>query len=187
MRVFNLHPVDVTGHYLRDNYVNPNIPGLAAARQARVVSAFLPPAHHRATPTSTAASRRLPTARQFTSTDQIGCLVKANSCTIGFAGREAVDKVLPGANFALRMEGIIPSTQNIQNLVIAGATPVYPISRKLWLNSITGFASATTDENSLFTFESNPANDRPDHPEPQLRSGAVDGDPPPRLPVGSLS
>ena len=54
------------------------------------------------------------------------------------------------------MEGIVPSTQNIQNLVIAGATPVYPISRKLWLNSITGFASATTDENSLVTFESNP-------------------------------
>lgn len=156
MRVYNIHPVDVTGHYLRDNYLNTNIPGLAAARQARVVSAY----YRLHTTRNTNVNGSVPkvaNCRTFTSTDQIGCLVKANTCTIGYAGREAADKVLPGANFALRMEGIVPSTQNIQNLVIAGATPVYPISRKLWLNSLTGFSTGTADETSLFNFESNAA------------------------------
>ncbi len=155
VRAYNLHPVDVTGHYLRDNYVNSSIT-LSTVRQARVVSAF----YRLHTTNNTTQHGSVPTVancRLFDSTVQIGCLVKANSCTIGFAGREAVDSATL-QNFAFRIEGIPPTTQNIQNLVIAGATPVYPISRKLWMNSITGFAAATADENSLVTFESNPAN-----------------------------
>jgi hypothetical protein len=154
MRVYNVHPVDVTGHYLRDNYLNSSIPGLAAARQARVVSAY----YRLHTTRNTNVNGSVPkvaSCRQFTSTDQIGCLVKANTCTMGFAGRESVDATLPGANFAIRMEGIAPSTQNIQNLVAGGT--FYPISRKLWLNSLRGFSTASAAEVALFNFESNPA------------------------------
>lgn len=155
VRAYNLHPVDQTGHYLRDNYVNPNIT-LSATRQARVVSAYYR-LHTTRNTTVHGSVPKVASCQTFTSTDQIGCLVKANTCTIGFAGREAADKVLPASNFAIRMEGIIPATQNIQNLVIAGATPVYPISRKLWLNALNGFSTATTAEQSLFTFESAPS------------------------------
>jgi len=156
MRALNIHPVDVAGHYVKDNYVNPNIT-LSAARQARVVSGYYR-LHTTRNTTRNGSVPKIASCQQFTSTDQIGCLVKANTCTIGFAGREAADKTLPGANFALRMEGIVPSTQNIQNLVIAGATPIYPISRKLWLNALNGFSTATAAETSLFNFESVPGN-----------------------------
>ncbi len=152
MRALNIHPVDVAGHYVKDNYVNSSIT-LSAARQARVVSAY----YRLHTTRNTNRNGSVPKVAQcqtFTSTDQIGCLVKANTCTIGYAGREAADKTAPLLNFALRMEGIIPSTQNIKNLVIAGSTPVYPISRKLWLNSLNGFSTGTAAEQSLFSFES---------------------------------
>lgn len=165
LRVFNLHPVDVNGHYVLDNYVNGSIPttnntvGIVAGKQNRVVTAY-----YRLHVTSTDnTGGSVPTGgpcQTFDSTLQIGCLVKANSCNIGFAGRTAVDDFpAPAQNFALLQDGIVGSTLNIQNLA-TGGTPVYPLSRKLFLNSIVGFASplVTAPESALFSFESVPAN-----------------------------
>lgn len=161
-RVFNLHPIDVNGHYVRDNYLNPAIPttSLSAARQARVVSAY----YRLHTTTTTNLHNSVPTGgpcRLFSSTAQIGCLVKANTCSIGFAGREAADDLsIPGTvaqNLAFMIEGVRPTTANIQNLV-TGAGTVYPISRALWLNSIGGFSGASAAEQALYAFESVPAN-----------------------------
>ena len=141
---------------------------LSTARQARIVSAYYRihmtrnttlngsvPTFGNPAPTDPLGT---PLCEKFTSTDQIGCLVKANSCDIGYAGREAVDDVIGLGlanvqNFGLMIEGIRGSTQNIQNLALPPATPVYPIACKLWLNSINGFTSLTADETTLFNFE----------------------------------
>jgi hypothetical protein len=74
-------------------------------------------------------------ATQDDATDQIGCLVQKNLCSMGFAGGGAVTNN-PGTVAAL-VNGIAPSTANVQALVTGGTT--YPIARKLYLNSIRGF------------------------------------------------
>jgi hypothetical protein len=141
-RVFNLHPVDVNGHYLRDSYVNGFLPtALSPVRQGRVVTAF----YRLHTNRTTNLGGGLPTGgpcTNLTSTTQIGCLVKANPCSIGFAGREAADRTavtFPPANMAFMLDGIQPSNPNIQSLLIGGA-PLYPMARPLWITAIGGFA-----------------------------------------------
>jgi hypothetical protein len=162
-RALNLHPIDSAGHYVRDNYLNPNIPAtsLSAARQARVVSAYFR-LHTTRTTTLNGSVPTLAagTACQLLSDDpQIGCLVKANTCTIGYGGRVAADDitVTTANNFSLQLEGIPPSQVNVQNLVTLG-TPVYPMARKLWLSSIVGFSSPllTPGELALYQYESVP-------------------------------
>jgi len=167
-RVFNIHPVDAAGHYVVDNYINPNIPvaagGINAVRQARIVSGYFR-LHTTATTNKNGSVPTLAAGAScntaFSSTEQIGCLVKANSCTVGFAGREAADDITlgPARNFAARIQGITASTANIQNLA-TGGTPVYPIARKLWFNSLVGFGSplVTAPELALFNFENVPGN-----------------------------
>jgi ABC-type phosphate transport system substrate-binding protein len=142
-RVYNLLVVDSTGHYVRDNYINPNLPTLSAAKQNRVVSAFF--RLHISQVTNLGSTAPGINCKKFTATDQIGCLVAANPCSIGFAGREAVDNAL---NIAAQINGIQVTATNIQNLVTAGA-PVYPLARRLWVNSLAGFSTVTGDQLSL--------------------------------------
>ena len=75
-------------------------------------------------------------------TDQIGCLVQASPCSIGFAGRGTLDT---NANTgAIKVFGQSPETACIQNNF------TYPLSRKLYLSSVPGFANVTTvDEVAL--------------------------------------
>lgn len=159
-RGFNLHPLQTNGQYKRDNYINPNIPvtSIPAARQNRVVTAFYR-LHFNGGTNVGGSNPTLPAGtgcRTLSATNQIGCLVKASTCSIGFAGREAVDPLAVGDNFAFRVQDIQPSTVNIQNLV-TGGSPVYPIARRLWVNSVIGFASVTGDELTLLNFMRNPA------------------------------
>jgi hypothetical protein len=72
------------------------------------------------------------TCQHASSTGQIGCLVAASPCSIGFAGREAAAQ--PGA-VALRVRGVAPTTADIQALITSPAT-AYPIARKLYYNSV---------------------------------------------------
>lgn len=152
-RAYNLHPVQANGQYKRDNYTNPNLPTLNAGRQNRVVSAFYRLHFLRGTniggsvPTLAAAE---PYCRKMSATNQIGCLVKASSCSIGFAGREAVDELAVGDNFAFRINAIAPSRTNIENLVTtATRTDDYPISRGLWVNAIKDFSTVGGIEGTL--------------------------------------
>jgi ABC-type phosphate transport system substrate-binding protein len=69
-------------------------------------------------------------------TDQIGCLALASPCSIGYAGRGGVT-TNPGTVAAL-VNGVAPTDTNIRALVL-GTTPVYPIARKLYLNTLQGF------------------------------------------------
>ncbi|MGA2447650.1 MAG: hypothetical protein ABTD50_03120 [Polyangiaceae bacterium] len=67
-------------------------------------------------------------------TDQIGCLVTANPCSFGYAGRGAVNNSL---TTSIRVLGVPSTTECIQEFQ-------YPYTRKLYLNSVFGFAGATT-------------------------------------------
>lgn len=141
-RVYNLLVVDSSGHYVRDNYINPSLT-LSATRQNRVVSAFF--RLHATQVTNLGGFAPGINCKKFTSTEQIGCLVAASPCSIGFAGRESVDNAL---NIATQVAGIQPTVTNIQNLVTLG-TPIYPLARRLWVNSLNGFPNVTGDQQTF--------------------------------------
>ena len=69
--------------------------------------------------------------QEMTATRQIGCLTAANTCSIGFAGREATELT---ATIGLRLKGKPPNVPEIQDLVLNPAN-AYPFSRKLYFNS----------------------------------------------------
>jgi len=79
-------------------------------------------------------------------TRQLGCLVQASPCSFAFAGGQAVEDnpdLSPGngladATVGLHVNGVLPNTTNIQNLV-TGGLPVYPFARKLYVNTLRGF------------------------------------------------
>ncbi|MBC7988549.1 MAG: hypothetical protein H7Y19_03055 [Luteimonas sp.] len=168
-RVFNLRVMwgtnlPTSGTVARDNYFNtslgpnPNCPaGLSAARQARVVNALYRLHTNRATNLNgSAPTRGTPlfdgdVCRTFSSTLQIGCLVKANACSIGFAGLTALTHLpsnIPVDNMAFRIEDIAPSIPNVQNLILSppGLGTTYRMSHTLWVNSLKeiGVAGAVT-------------------------------------------
>jgi ABC-type phosphate transport system substrate-binding protein len=62
-------------------------------------------------------------------TDQIGCLVQASPCSIGYAGRGAVNTSL---TTSIRVNGVPSTTECIQEFL-------YPYARKLYLASEYGF------------------------------------------------
>ena len=78
-------------------------------------------------------------------TQQIGCLVNSDICSIGYAGREA-DQV--GGNSALAVKGILPTDANIK-LLLTNPTADYPLSRRLYFSTIYGFANLAGGEKLL--------------------------------------
>jgi len=80
-------------------------------------------------------------------TQQIGCFIgTAQPCSIGFAGLGAVAQTNADA---MRLDGILPVTANVQSFA-------YPLSRKLYLNTLKGFG-AVADTNGELTFAKNEA------------------------------
>jgi hypothetical protein len=83
-------------------------------------------------------------------TDQIGCLVHASPCSIGFAGH-SVDQIA-GAD-AFLVNGFAPTQANVE-FQITGTNPgtaagKYPLARKLYFNSLGGLKNATGAELGL--------------------------------------
>lgn len=151
-RVYNLMVFNAAGKFVKDNYFNPNLSTLTAVRQNRVVSAYFRLHTTQVTNfggTPTVASNPTGSCKTFSSTNQIGCLVRANPCSIGFAGREAVDAANLSMAFQIGQNGssvvasALPASQSrIENLVTL-AGPAYPISRKLWVNAYVGLANVS--------------------------------------------
>lgn len=99
-----------------------------------------------------------PTCKFSDATRQIGCLTKADPCSIGYAGLEAQDSnttpddlASPGTNAPLflatpnGLAEVQPTIDRIQDLVDAcnsGLEGRYPIARTLWLNSARGLIAA---------------------------------------------
>ncbi len=78
------------------------------------------------------------------STDQIGCEAEADQCSIGFAGGPALDAQLQTSaaietNFGASVNGI----KNSQTCIV---TEAYPLSRKVYLNTVAGFENVTGNE-----------------------------------------
>jgi len=88
------------------------------------------------------------TCKLLDATQQIGCFVgTAEPCSIGYAGLGAVQQ--PNAD-AMRLDGMVPTTGNVQSFA-------YPLSRKLYLNTLKGFG-AVSDTSGELTFAKNEAN-----------------------------
>lgn len=62
-------------------------------------------------------------------TDQIGCLVAADHCSIGYAGRGAASATANLGTAAMPIKGLLPTDSNLLSFS-------YPMVRKLYLNSI---------------------------------------------------
>jgi hypothetical protein len=74
-------------------------------------------------------------------TDQIGCLVTASPCSIGYAGRQALTTNANAA--AIKIDKQSPVLLCIQGHFL------YPLSRKLYLNTLVGFKNVTGQELAL--------------------------------------
>jgi ABC-type phosphate transport system substrate-binding protein len=82
-------------------------------------------------------------------TAQIGCLVQASPCSIGYAGKEATNGPEGGA-VAIKIKALEPTTACIQSFS-------YPLTRKLYLSTTAGFANVTGQELALAQCEATPA------------------------------
>ena len=131
---------------LLDSYQNPNFPGVNELRRfARRYYGV-----HMVRPDSSQAPATIATGCTVeTDTAQIGCLVKASPCSIGFAGREAADAVAPFNEPGAPDQQRSSRPRRPSRTWRPAATPVYPLARKLWFNSfqdpIVGFAVAEPD------------------------------------------
>lgn len=97
-------------------------------------------------------------------TDQIGCFVHADRCSIGFAGFGGTswgDRHPGGAvasdNGAMLINKVTPSAFTVS--LLGDGPDEYPMARKLYLNSLIGFGhvNITSEELALAQFESNPS------------------------------
>jgi hypothetical protein len=97
--------------------------------------------NHTLAPPAGDAGAPPPTCQLPDMTDQIGCLVSASPCSLGYAGRQALTT---NANAAgIKIKGQSPVTLCVQGHFL------YPLSRKLYLNSIVGLANVTGQELAL--------------------------------------
>jgi hypothetical protein len=92
------------------------------------------------------------TCQQVDMTDQIGCLVESSPCSIGYAGRGATANVATNDNASTN--GIKINQQIGDPLCITGNDAgvkgfTYPLARKLYLNTIRGFANVSGSELQL--------------------------------------
>jgi hypothetical protein len=101
-----------------------------------------------------ASSTTTPITCQFPDmTDQIGCLVNASPCSLGYAGRGATDHNPNTDAVKINKQNPIATCITGDGVNIPGFT--YPLSRKLYLDTVPGFASVTTNEQSLVGCETN--------------------------------
>jgi hypothetical protein len=143
-RVFNLAvKSDVDGHYFKDLngrfLTSSGFYRIHTSLSNTLVTAGVP-------------SSGLVTAQQITADAQEAALIGADPFSLGFTAR-GVDAAFPLVS-ALSLSGeaalgaagqfnpaeaSFPTDQNVKNLVIAGADPVYPLARRIYVNTLVGF------------------------------------------------
>jgi hypothetical protein len=93
--------------------------------------------------------------KEGSATEQMGCLVQASPCSIAVAGRPAGNVMENGVQnaAALKLNGLDPAPQCIRNLIASSFFPavgaIYPLARRLFLNTVKGFDQVTGDERKL--------------------------------------
>jgi ABC-type phosphate transport system substrate-binding protein len=158
-RVYNLHPHNATGGaYVTQQYTysGAHTPPVPASGGRQVVGAFYRMHETRTAVAGFSSCVGDNCCSQDDSTDQIGCLVGANPCSIGFAGENALNQEVatvpdaggasvPRTTFGTSINGIEKATACVLN----GS---YPLSRFLYLTTMSGFNASggvTGDELEL--------------------------------------
>ena len=93
---------------------------------------------HSLAPTDAGAA---PTCRRADTSDQIGCLVTASPCSWGYAGGGALVNNAGAAPVKVNRQSPLPACLDGHFL--------YPLARKLYLNSVPGFAAVDGEELQL--------------------------------------
>ena len=157
-RAYNLQMRDGTTAPSTIGYVKETIPTATAVLALDFAGAYVRNHQVQTVPAG------LGGCRLKDATDQIGCFVHADRCSVGFAGEGATSwgqrspgGVTPSDNGALLVNKVAPSTESVQ--LLGFGAEEYPLARKLYLSSLVGFGSAslTPDEVALARFESNPS------------------------------
>lgn len=81
---------------------------------------------------------------------QIGCLVQASPCSIGFGSVQAVNDFVGYQTddlARLAVNNVLPNFSTIHHLM-DGGSPRYPINRKVYLNSLRGFHAPVNQSGS---------------------------------------
>ena len=80
---------------------------------------------------------------QADATNQMGCLAQASPCSIGFDGHEATNwdamSATPGSTVALKINQVAPLAACVQSFD-------YPLSRKLYLNTLVGWGNVAASD-----------------------------------------
>lgn len=78
-------------------------------------------------------------------TEQIGCLVQASPCSLGYAGNSAASVGTDAV--ALKVNQIDPNNLCVQNFLTKGPSDAstYRLSRRLYLNTLNGFENLSTE------------------------------------------
>ena len=141
-RVFNLHQYTQGGGYRLDvelGAVRSVVGNFSRIHTTRTLVAAAP------TCPGTGSDKRC--CSQDDATSQIGCLAEADQCSFGFAGGEASAQVL--TTTAGTQLAYAASINNIKYDKECIVTAIYPLSRKVYFNSIPGFETVTGQELEL--------------------------------------
>jgi hypothetical protein len=141
-RVFNLHQYNQFGGYRLDTElgtVRSVVGNFSRIHSTRTLVAAAPSCP------GTGGDKRC--CSQDDATSQIGCLTEADQCSFGFAGGEASAQVLTTtAGNQLAFAASINNIKYDQECIVTAA---YPLSRKVYFNSIAGFETVTGQELAL--------------------------------------
>jgi len=147
-RTYNLFAKNSNGTYALDGFNVPEDPSsFASGDDTDLTQRYITGAFYRIHMANVSTGSTGTTCQKADSTAQIGCLTQADPCTIGYAGREA-DTV--NANVvALTVNGIADSAANIAKLLGPTDPTTYPLSRKLFFNTLQGFQNLQGGELAL--------------------------------------
>lgn len=147
-RTYNLFAHNSDGTYRLDGYNVPEDPSaFASGDDTDRTQRYITRANYRIHTTLVSTGSTGTACQKADSTAQIGCLAQADPCSIGYAGREAATV---NANVvALTVNAIAPTPANIAKLLGPTDPTTYPISRKLFFNSLPGFQAVAGGELEL--------------------------------------
>jgi ABC-type phosphate transport system substrate-binding protein len=142
-RVYNLHPHNASGNYVTQAYTysGPYTPPVPATGQRQVVGAFYRMHETRTAVTGASDCAGDNCCQLDDSTDQIGCLVGANPCSIGFAGENSLNQEV--ATTAGGPQGVYGASLNgVESARACVLSNAYPLSRFLWVSTMIGYQTS---------------------------------------------
>ncbi|HEY4184377.1 MAG TPA: hypothetical protein VGP07_04875 [Polyangia bacterium] len=147
-RTYNLFARNTNGTYKLDGFNVPEDPSnFANGNDTDLTQRYITRANYLIHTTLVATGSTGTACQKADSTAQIGCLTQADPCSIGYAGREA-DTV--NANVvALTVNAITDSAANIAKILGPTDPTTYPLSRKLFFNTLQGFQTLQGGELAL--------------------------------------